>query len=412
MTVDDITLYRSGMTVSQTDLEEISQTNGGTNRVVGSFDIGGDDLLDDVQVELEGEAFEISVDSLDGYTQTLTIDRATLADGTVRIYVRLKPEMKIGDYEGVVSVATRYLDTRKVNLKGTVNPATYTTYYDFEEDAVTNGPTNPPASGVTRGTGNLCTAGVADYTDADVRKSQMLRIYGAPGINSTGVLNLDKFTRKSTDYSVTWRQVVTSAGSYKNGVLMRGDTLTVGSNSSGYTQGMMAGYYLNVYNDGATTQFRIYKSTASRSLNMFNSSSVALSAPVGKSIWYRASVSGTTKVTLKIEYSTDGENWNVGTVTTDEGGDFRQGATQFVWGLAASTNNFLIDDIAFEGITYDEGVVTGIMSAEESAVGVDYEEYYDVAGRRIRPGDVPRGIVIRRSHLTDGTVKVEKILKK
>lgn len=412
MTVDDITLYRSGMTVSQTDLEEISQTNGGTNRVVGSFDIGGDDLLDDVQVELEGEAFEISVDSLDGYTQTLTIDRATLADGTVRIYVRLKPEMKIGDYEGVVSVATRYLDTRKVNLKGTVNPATYTTYYDFEEDAVTNGPTNPPASGVTRGTGNLCTAGVADYTDADVRKSQMLRIYGAPGINSTGVLNLDKFTRKSTDYSVTWRQVVTSAGSYKNGVLMRGDTLTVGSNSSGYTQGMMAGYYLNVYNDGATTQFRIYKSTASRSLNMFNSSSVALSAPVGKSIWYRASVSGTTKVTLKIEYSTDGENWNVGTVTTDEGGDFRQGATQFVWGLAASTNNFLIDDIAFEGITYDEGVVTGIMSAEESAVGVDYEEYYDVAGRRIRPGDVSKGVIIRRSHLTDGTVKVEKILKK
>ena len=113
----------------------------------------------------------------------MAIDRATLEDGTVRIYVRLKPEMKIGDYEGVVSVATQYLDTRKVNLKGTVNPATYTTYYDFEEDAVTNGPTNPPASGVTRGTGNLCTAGVADYTDADVRKSQMLRIYGAPGIN-------------------------------------------------------------------------------------------------------------------------------------------------------------------------------------------------------------------------------------
>ena len=85
---------------------------------------------------------------------------------------------------------------------------------------------------------------------------------------------------------------------------------------------------------------------------------------------------------------------------------------QFVWGLAASTNNFLIDDIAFEGITYDEGVVTGIMSAEESAVGVDYEEYYDVAGRRIRPGDVSKGVIIRRSHLTDGTVKVEKILKK
>ena len=52
------------------------------------------------------------------------------------------------------------------------------------------------------------------------------------------------------------------------------------------------------------------------------------------------------------------------------------------------------------------------MSAEESAAGGDYEEYYDVAGRRIRPGDVSKGVIIRRSHLTDGTVKVEKILKK
>ncbi|MEI3081672.1 hypothetical protein [Paraprevotella clara] len=100
---------------------------------------------------------------------------------------------------------------------------------------------------------------------------------------------------------------------------------------------------------------------------MFNSSSVALSAPVGKSIWYRASVSGTTKVTLKIEYSTDGENWNLGTVTTDEGGEFLQGATQFVWGLAASTNNFLIDDIAFEGITYDEGVAVRVLCRQKKA---------------------------------------------
>ena len=114
---------------------------------------------------------------------------------------------------------------------------------------------------------------------------------------------------------------------------------------------------------------------------------------------------------MKIEYSTDGENWKLGTSTTDEGGEFLQGATQFVWGLAASTNNFLIDDIAFEGITYDEGVADGILSVDSPAT-VKYEEYFDVAGRRIRPGDVSKGVISRRSHLTDGTVKVEKILKK
>lgn len=414
MTVDDIRFHNTGLTMSQTDLEDINMTYGGTNAVIRSLEISGTDLLGDVKISLAGNAFGLSLDSLGEYTGALVVEsnRLTNEQGAVRVFVRLKPEMAVDDYEDVMTIATSYMEERKVNLKGSVTPANYATYYDFEDDAVSSGASNPPAEGITRGVGNLCTAGVSNYTDSENRTSKMLRVYTAPSANGTGVLDLERFTRKSTDYSVTWRQVVTSAGSYKNGVLMRGDTLTVGSNSSGYTQGMMAGYYLNVYNDGATTQFRIYKSTASRSLNVFNSSSVALSAPVGKSIWYRASVSGTTKVTLKIEYSTDGENWNVGTVTTDEGGDFRQGATQFVWGLAASTNNFLIDDIAFEGITYDEGVVTGIMSAEESAVGVDYEEYYDVAGRRIRPGDVPRGIVIRRSHLTDGTVKVEKILKK
>jgi hypothetical protein len=56
-------------------------------------------------------------------------------------------------------------------------------------------------------------------------------------------------------------------------------------------------------------------------------------------------------------------------------------------------------------------VADGILSVDSPAT-VKYEEYFDVAGRRIRPGDVSKGVIIRRSHLTDGTVKVEKILKK
>ena len=332
-------------------------------------------------------------------------------NGTVRVFVRLKPEMAVDDYEDAITIATSYLDVRTVNLKGSVTPGTYSTFYDFEDDAVSSGASNPPAEGITRGTGNLCTAGVSKYTDTESRASKMLRAYSAPSANGTGVLNLDKFTRKSTDYSVMWRQILTSSGDYKNGVILRGDTLTIGNASQGYTPGIMAGYYMNVYNHGTVTDFRIYKSTASKQLNMFNSASVSLQAISGKSIWYRASVSGASKVTLKIEYSTDGENWKLGTSTTDEGGEFLQGATQFVWGLAASTNNFLIDDIAFEGITYDEGVADGILSVDSPAT-VKYEEYFDVAGRRIRPGDVSKGVIIRRSHLTDGTVKVEKILKK
>ena len=49
----------------------------------------------------------------------------------------------------------------------------------------------------------------------------MLRVYSSPNANGTGVLNLEKFTRKATDYSVTWRQVVTANAEYKNGVILR-----------------------------------------------------------------------------------------------------------------------------------------------------------------------------------------------
>ena len=413
MTVDDIRFYNTGLMVSQTDMEDINMTYGGTNAVIRSLDISGTDLLEDVSLSMAGRAFELSLDSLGEYTDALVIGAERLADvnGTVRVFVRLKPEMAVDDYEDAITIATSYLDVRTVNLKGSVTPGTYSTFYDFEDDAVSSGASNPPAEGITRGTGNLCTAGVSKYTDTESRASKMLRAYSAPSANGTGVLNLDKFTRKSTDYSVMWRQILTSSGDYKNGVILRGDTLTIGNASQGYTPGIMAGYYMNVYNHGTVTDFRIYKSTASKQLNMFNSASVSLQAISGKSIWYRASVSGASKVTLKIEYSTDGENWKLGTSTTDEGGEFLQGATQFVWGLAASTNNFLIDDIAFEGITYDEGVADGILSVDSPAT-VKYEEYFDVAGRRIRPGDVSKGVIIRRSHLTDGTVKVEKILKK
>ena len=144
----------------------------------------------------------------------------------------------------------------------------------------------------------------------------------------------------------------------------------------------------------------------------FNGSTVSLPLATGQSMWYRASVSGTSRVELKLEYSTDGgQTWNVGTSTTDEGGAFAQGATQYVWGLDAQRNNFLIDDITFEGITYDEDVIgTGIYSVEDATGEVVREEYFDLSGRRIVPGSATRGVVIRRSYLSNGSVRVDKLL--
>ena len=116
-------------------------------------------------------------------------------------------------------------------------------------------------------------------------------------------------------------------------------------------------------------------------------------------------------VPLKIEYSTDGETWQEGTSTADEGGTFQKGATQFVWGLVSSTNNFLVDDITFEGITYDESVTEVISAPMDETADVVREEYFDLSGRRIIPGDATKGVVIRRSYLSNGTVKVDKLLK-
>lgn len=413
--VDNITLKRSGLTLSKTDIEDMSMTYGGSNPVGGRFDISGTDMLGDVSLSLSGGSFEISLDSLGEYTDTLVIPAARLQDDAVpvAVYTRLKGDNPIGHYDGQITISLPYMDDRTVSLSGDVTPAEYTAAYDFEDDPATTGATNPPASGITRGAGNLCTAGVRAYTSDGTRSSHMLRVYTAPSDNGTGVLNLDRFTRKSTDYSVTWRQVLASSGDYKNGVLLRGDTLTVGNATSGYTRGMMAGYYVNVYNHGSSTDFRIYKSTASRSLDMINSTSISLEATVGQSIWYRASVSGSSRVTIRIEYSLDGENWHDGTSTTDEGGQFQQGATQFVWGLAASQGNFLIDDLTFDGITYDEGVATSVEApVSASPVEVVSVAYYDLSGRRIEPAGIRSGVIIRRTVHADGTVHVDKIMKR
>lgn len=399
--------YARGMTVSQTSIGDISQTIGGTDVVPGRFTVSADGLSGDLVIASAGDSFEVSLEETEGYSRTLAVDPSQLKTART-VYVRLCADAGLGNHAETLTLSTPGVEERVIRLGGVVNNHEYTTTYDFESDPVTAAAANPPAAGITVGAANRCSAGVVNLTDQSGHKSQMLKIYGAPSNNSTGVLNLDNFTTESTDYSVTWRQVISSTGnSYKNGVLMRGDVNTVGTASSGYTQGIMAGYYLSVYNNGGNTEFRVYRSTSQRALQMINSRSVALPLVSRGSMWYRASVSGSTKVTLRLEYSTDGENWQEGTSTTDEGGTFSRGATQFVWGLAASERNFWIDDITYRGYTFSD--VSGIESIEYPASAtVVREEYFDISGRRLRDAAIP-GIVICRTYMSDGSIVTRKI---
>ena len=174
MTVDDIRLYRTGLTVSQTDLEDITMTEGGTNAVIRSVDINGADLLGDVELSLAGNALEISLDSLGEYTNVLAInaDEFTADGEAIRVFVRLKSDLGVADYAETLSISTKYLDERTVSLKGGVTPGMTTLNYDFENDAVSVVAKNPPAEGITRGEGNSCTAGVVNYKDTDGTKAR------------------------------------------------------------------------------------------------------------------------------------------------------------------------------------------------------------------------------------------------
>lgn len=411
--VDNIAQWYSGITLSATELGDITQTYMKTPEVISWIDVNGADLTENIKITSSSDMFELSLDSTENFCSSIELDKSVFAEESAaqRVYIRLRTDARIGDYTTVLRVASGFLEPREVTLNGSVTPPVYSTRYDFEDDKVLTVASNPPAQGVTRGTANSCTAGVATYADNTGSVSNVLRIYSAPSNNGTGVLNLDRFTRKSSDYSVTWRQVLTGSGDYKNGVVLRGDTATVGTSSKGYTQGMMAGYYLNVYNTGSSTQFRVYKSTAATSLNMINNTTVSLAVAQGQSMWYRASVQGSARVTIKIEYSTDGVNWQQGTKMTDEGGSFQQGATQFVWGLAANKSNFVIDDIVYEGVTYDEGVITDAPVVTGVAAQVVRTEYYDTTGRRLlRPEDACGSIVIERSYMSDRSLKVRKYL--
>lgn len=194
------------------------------------------------------------------------------------------------------------------------------------------------------------------YADAYGVESNMLTPYGGGQRNSTGAIDLDLFTKSSSDYSVTWKQYLgSSEAGFKVGVLLRGDTAKLGDGESGYVEGMMNGYLFIAYSTGSSSEFRIYRSTDSYNIvNRLTISYADIDADEGEPMWYRASVSGDPKVDLLLEYSTDNVNWKTGATATDNGpGIFTSGATQLIWGLGLGNVDYNVDDIIYNGFSDD-----------------------------------------------------------
>ncbi len=374
--MDNIAISSVNVTVSRFKIDNFKYSQGTGPSASQFFKISGSSLSDDIELS-SSEDFEVSLNPTDGFSSSLLLQKEDGMIPATSIYVRMKPGLPVQDFDGEISILSGDMLIHTIELNGEVTPQSMTLKYDFTNDVATTSASTPPALNTSIGTGNSATAGVVSYTNANNETSNALKPYGLGQRNATGIVDLGLFPDNGTDYSVTWKQSIGSASTeYKIGMLLRGDTENIGTETTGYVQGMMHGYLFIVYHNGTGSQFRIYRSNATfNSLNMLVNAGVGTLVPSpGQPVWYRASVSGTTSVQLTFEYSTDGTTWKTGANTTDNTTPlFSSGATQVVWGLAASAVDFYLDDITFKGFTEDSGTLPeSITVSETSLTGFNY----------------------------------------
>lgn len=285
--------------------------------------------------------------------------------------------------------------------------------YDFNSEIATTVANTPPAANVSIANGNGATAGVVSYTDANGLTSNVFKPYTTGVRNTTGVAELSLFPVDGSDYSVVWKQyLATATQDNKVGMLLRG-TAPVGTTTTGYVTGLMQGYLFIVYNNSSGTsphaEFRIYKSTAATTLSqLVNTSVSALIPTAGQPIWYRASATGASSVSLKLEYSTDSLNWNTGAMYTDTSSSFDMGSTQLVWGLGASNVGFYLDNIVLKE-PYSN-LPTSIANTPQNNASIVSTKYYTMTGvliNNLNPG--MKGLYIVSKLMSDGTIKSEKV---
>jgi beta-galactosidase len=414
-----VNLYTGKLGVSETSIEGMSYEEDNGPSKIRQFTFQGNLLTNDVRIEASA-GFEVSLDGA-GFSSTVTVPTIEGSVPVTTVYVRMSEGFKAGTHSGEIAIASQGEKTIIINLVGKVESKKLSLIYDFSTDIPGQNAQTPPAQDMTIGKGNSATAGVVSYTDANGLSSNVFKPYGGGSqSNGTAAINLDLFTKESTNYSVTWKQYITSSADYKIGILLRGDTANIGTSSTGYALGMMYGYLFIAYNNAGSnkTEFRIYKPTSSTSMSWLSNVSVdALFPAIRKPMWYRASVSGSAPVVLKFEYSTDNATtWKTATSYSDGDASFLSGATQIVWGLGSNSTGFYLDDIRFEGKTFagentsstiDTG--TGIPVVNGNAVTVVSEEYYTIMGCKVSSDSrYLKGLYIVRYIMSDGSAKSKK----
>jgi hypothetical protein len=375
--MDNIAYLSETVIVSKLAMDGFRYSQGRGPSESMSFSVSGNSTSGDIAI-YPTSYFEVSLDPDKEFGDSLILTQNNGSILSTTIYVRLKQKLPVQKFTGSISVLSGGIEIHTIQLNGEVTPQPTTLKYDFTNDVATTMATSPPAINITIAQGNTAGAGVVSYTDANSVTSNMFRPYSGGQRNATGAVNLDLFPDDATDYSVTWKQHIGSAGTeYKTGMLLRGDKENYGSANTGYVQGLMQGYLFIVYHTGSASQFRIYRSTAYlNSLNMITNSGIGTLVPTaGQPVWYRASASGSASVSLIFEYSLDGINWNIGASTTDNTlPTFTAGATQIVWGLAAPAVNFYIDDIVFNGLHQHSGTMPeNILVSTSTLYGFNYD---------------------------------------
>lgn len=376
-TMDDIAYKEGFISVSRLSMDSFSYIQDDASSASQLFKVSGKSMTDDIKIEAP-QGFEISLSAETGYTASITLKPEAENIQNTTIYVRLKAGLNIGTYEGILNISSNGTTGTSLTLNGRVYPQPISRVYNFTTDVASNKAQTPPSLYTTIGKGNSATAGVVSYTDSKSVTSNMLKPYTSGQRNATGAINLERFSKTATDYSVTWKQCLGASGTdSKVGVMLRGNPDQLGTETTGYVQGLMHGYLFIVYNTTGRSEFRVYRSSADLNLSMLVNSSVSTLIPANKQpVWYRASASGTSPVTLKLEYSTNGTTWSVGATTADTGeSTFKSGATQLVWGLGAGNVNFFIDDITFSGVESDNGTEEDAITVSNTALtGFGYKQ--------------------------------------
>lgn len=378
--VDNITYRTATLSLSKLVLSELQVRVDAGASDADSLTLSAKGLTGNIYISAP-PYFEVSLQSQTGYSNTLEFPSPEGGLATTKLFVRLKAGQSIGSYAGELRIGSEDAKTGIVALSAIVLPPQVVKSYTFDLDVAKTSATTPVALDVSVAPGNSATAGVVNYPDA---AGKMLKPYGVGNRNSTGVINLTKFASTSSDYSITWKHCLgVISAEHKIGVLLRGDASKVGDATTGYVQGLMQGYLFIVYSKvTGGTEFRIYKSTSTfNSLDLKVAVSVSSLSPLsGQAVWYRASISGKSPATMKIEYSTDSLVWNAGASYSENQAAFEGGSTQFVWGLGVGDLNFFVDNLTFNGL--ESNFRVPVVSSEtlkrihlsvESLTGFQYE---------------------------------------